>query len=406
MRPMPELEVREMAVADLVPYANNAKKHPKEQIDQIAESISEFGNCDPIAVWHNEDGEAEIVEGHGRVMALKQLGIETAPVICLDHLTDEQRRAYTHVHNQTTLSSGFDEQALIEDMDNLDMDWEALGFSEFMPDFEHDDIEDEGMPEEVVCRCKRGDVWMLGAHRVKCGSSTDPDDMADLLRGGVADLIVTDPPYNVALGQHDRPSEAKQLHRRTDGLVIANDSWDNDEDFIEFLRSAFELGMDALKPGGAFYIWHADTQRMNFLKACERAGMTIRECLVWVKNVFTLGRQDYQWRHEPCLYGWKDGASHQWYSDRKQSTVLEFDKPSSNSEHPTMKPIPLIAYQIENSSKKGDLVLDMFGGSGSTLIACEKLGRKCVTMELDPHYCDVIISRWEEMTGQRATLEE
>lgn len=366
MRPMPELEVREMAVADLVPYANNAKKHPKEQIDQIAESISEFGNCDPIAVWHNEDGEAEIVEGHGRVMALKQLGIETAPVICL----------------------------------------EALGFSEFMPDFEHDDIEDEGMPEEVVCRCKRGDVWMLGAHRVKCGSSTDPDDMADLLRGGVADLIVTDPPYNVALGQHDRPSEAKQLHRRTDGLVIANDSWDNDEDFIEFLRSAFELGMDALKPGGAFYIWHADTQRMNFLKACERAGMTIRECLVWVKNVFTLGRQDYQWRHEPCLYGWKDGASHQWYSDRKQSTVLEFDKPSSNSEHPTMKPIPLIAYQIENSSKKGDLVLDMFGGSGSTLIACEKLGRKCVTMELDPHYCDVIISRWEEMTGQRATLEE
>lgn len=406
MRPMPELEVREMAVADLVPYANNAKKHPKEQIDQIAESISEFGNCDPIAVWHNEDGEAEIVEGHGRVMALKQLGIETAPVICLDHLTDEQRRAYTHVHNQTTLSSGFDEQALIEDMDNLDMDWEALGFSEFMPDFEHDDIEDEGMPEEVVCRCKRGDVWMLGAHRVKCGSSTDPDDMADLLRGGVADLIVTDPPYNVVLGQHDRPSEAKQLHRRTDGLVIANDSWDNDEDFIEFLRSAFELGMDALKPGGAFYIWHADTQRMNFLKACERAGMTIRECLVWVKNVFTLGRQDYQWRHEPCLYGWKDGASHQWYSDRKQSTVLEFDKPSSNSEHPTMKPIPLIAYQIENSSKKGDLVLDMFGGSGSTLIACEKLGRKCVTMELDPHYCDVIISRWEEMTGQRATLEE
>lgn len=406
MRPMPELEVREMAVADLVPYANNAKKHPKEQIDQIAESISEFGNCDPIAVWHNEDGEAEIVEGHGRVMALKQLGIDTAPVICLDHLTDEQRRAYTHVHNQTTLSSGFDEQALIEDMDNLDMDWEALGFSEFMPDFEHDDIEDEGMPEEVVCRCKRGDVWMLGAHRVKCGSSTDPDDMADLLRGGVADLIVTDPPYNVALGQHDRPSEAKQLHRRTDGLVIANDSWDNDEDFIEFLRSAFELGMDVLKPGGAFYIWHADTQRMNFLKACERAGMTIRECLVWVKNVFTLGRQDYQWRHEPCLYGWKDGASHQWYSDRKQSTVLEFDKPSSNSEHPTMKPIPLIAYQIENSSKKGDLVLDMFGGSGSTLIACEKLGRKCVTMELDPHYCDVIISRWEEMTGQRATLDE
>ena len=406
MRPMPELEVHEMAVADLVPYANNAKKHPREQIDQIAESITEFGNCDPIAVWHNEAGEAEIVEGHGRVMALKKLGIETAPVIYLDHLTDEQRRVYTHVHNQTTLSSGFDEQALIEDMDNLNADWEALGFGEFLPDLEEEQAEDADMPEEIECRCHRGDVWVLGAHRVKCGSSTDPEDMADLLQGGVADLIVTDPPYNVALGQHNRPSEAKQLHRRTDGLVIANDSWDSDEGFIEFLHSAFQLGMDALKPGGVFYIWYASTQSANFLEACKRTGMRVRELLVWVKNVFTLGRQDYQWRHEPCLYGWKDGASHHWYSDRKQSTVLEFDKPSANAEHPTMKPIPLIAYQIQNSSAEGDLVLDMFGGSGTTLMACEQLGRRCMTMELDPHYCDVIIARWEELTGKKAVLAE
>lgn len=213
--------------------------------------------------------------------------------------------------------------------------------------------------------------------------------------GGVVDLIVTDPPYNIAY-------EGKTK----DALTIDNDSWDDDSGFIAFLKDAFTLAMASLKPGGAFYIWHADTQRMNFLEACEQSGMTVRECLVWVKNVFTLGRQDYQWRHEPCLYGWKDGASHHWYSDRKQSTVLEFDKPTANSEHPTMKPIPLIAYQIENSSKKGDLVLDMFGGSGSTLIACEKLGRRCVTMELDPHYCDVIITRWEEMTGQRAVLAE
>lgn len=211
--------------------------------------------------------------------------------------------------------------------------------------------------------------------------------------GGVVDLIVTDPPYNIAY-----------KGKTKDALTIENDSWGDDDSFVAFLADAFSLAMDSLRPGGAFYIWHADTQRGNFLKACEKAGMTIRECLVWVKNKFTFGRQDYQWRHETCLYGWKDGASHRWYSDRKQSTVLEFDKPLANSEHPTMKPVPLIAYQIENSSKKGDAVLDMFGGSGSTLIACEKLGRKCYMMELDPHYCDVIISRWEQMTGERAVL--
>lgn len=213
--------------------------------------------------------------------------------------------------------------------------------------------------------------------------------------GGIVDLIVTDPPYNIAYEGGTK-----------DALTILNDSWESDSGFVAFLMDAFSLAMAALKPGGAFYIWHADTQRMNFLKACEQAGMTIRECLVWVKNNFTLGRQDYQWRHEPCLYGWKDGASHSWYSDRKQSTVLEFDKPTANAVHPTMKPVPLIAYQIENSSKKGDLVLDMFGGSGSTLIACEKLGRRCLTMELDPRYCDAIIARWEDLTGETAVPAE
>lgn len=220
----------------------------------------------------------------------------------------------------------------------------------------------------------------------------------------LCDLLLTDPPYNVSLGQHMRPSEARQLHRRTDGLVIDNDSWDSDEGFIAFLRAAFDNAMSLLAPGAAFYIWHADTQRGNFLEACRHSGMTVRECLVWAKNTFTLGRQDYQWRHEPCLYGWKDGASHSWYSDRKQSTVLEFDKPSANEEHPTMKPVGLMAYLIQNSTKRGDTVLDVFGGSGSTLIACEETGRHCLTMELDPHYCDVIIARWEEKTGEKAVL--
>ena len=220
----------------------------------------------------------------------------------------------------------------------------------------------------------------------------------------LCDLLLTDPPYNVALGQHMRPSEARQLHRRTDGLVIDNDSWESDEGFVGFLRSAFDNAMDLLSPGAAFYIWHADTQRGNFLEACRLSGMTVRECLVWAKNTFTLGRQDYQWRHEPCLYGWKDGASHSWYSDRSQSTVLEFDKPAANEDHPTMKPVGLMAYLIQNSTKRGDTVLDVFGGSGSTLIACEETGRRCLTMELDPHYCDVIIARWEEMTGEEAVL--
>lgn len=219
-----------------------------------------------------------------------------------------------------------------------------------------------------------------------------------------ADLLLTDPPYNVALGQHDRPSENRQLHRRTDGLVIENDAWDDDEAFVGFLESAFRAGMAAMKPGAAFYVWHADSQRGNFLEACRRADMGVRECLVWAKNTFTLGRQDYQWRHEPCLYGWKAGAAHRWYSDRSQTTVLEFDKPARSAEHPTMKPVALFEYQMGNSTKKGDAVLDLFGGSGTTLIAAEERGRRAFLMELDPHYCDVIIHRWEELTGKKAEL--
>lgn len=211
--------------------------------------------------------------------------------------------------------------------------------------------------------------------------------------GGFCDLLLTDPPYNIAY-------EGKTA----DALTIDNDAWDSDESFVAFLKDAFNNAMSAMSPGSAFYIWHADTQRGNFLKACSEAGMQVRECLVWAKNTFTLGRQDYQWKHEPCLYGWKDGASHNWYSDRKQSTVLEFDKPTANEDHPTMKPVGLMAYLIQNSTKRGDTVLDVFGGSGSTLIACEETGRRCLTMELDPHYCDVIIARWEEMTGEKAVL--
>ena len=216
--------------------------------------------------------------------------------------------------------------------------------------------------------------------------------------------MLTDPPYNVALGHHMRLSEAKQLNRRTDGLVIENDAFDNEEDFLHFLESAFTCADNALKPGGVFYIWHAHNWSKPFFTAVETVGWQIRECLVWNKSTFAMGRQDYQWKHEPCLYGWKDGAAHSWYSDRKQSTVLEFSKPSRSEMHPTMKPLELVGYQIKNSSKESDSVLDIFGGSGSTLIACEQLNRKCYMCELDEHYCDVIIQRWENLTGKKAEL--
>lgn len=247
-----------------------------------------------------------------------------------------------------------------------------------------------------------------GGHRLICGDATNADVVANLMQGDLADLLITDPPYNVALGMNGshplRPSEAKQLHRRTDGKIIQNDSWDNDEDFIEFLVSAYQSALNVMREGAAFYIWYASTQAHNFLTACKEANMQVRETLIWNKNVFTFGRQDYQWKHEPCLYGWKDGAGHNWYSDRKQTTVLDYDRPTKSELHPTMKPIELFAYQIQNSTKQNDKVLDIFGGSGTTLMACEQLDRKCYTVELDPHYCDVIIDRWEKFTGKTAKI--
>lgn len=224
-----------------------------------------------------------------------------------------------------------------------------------------------------------------------------------MLDGQKADLLITDPPYNVALGMSGshplRPSEAKQLHRRTDGKIIQNDSWDSDEDFIEFLVKAYKSGLNVLKEGAVWYIWYADTQALNFRMACKEANMQVRQNLIWNKSVFAFGRQDYQWKHEPCLYGWKDGAGHNWYSDRKQTTVLDFAKPSKSDIHPTMKPVGLFAYQIGNSTKKGDIVLDLFGGSGTTMMACEQLGRESRLCELDPRYVDAIVKRYINFKG-------
>lgn len=673
------LSIYDESVDALIPYANNAKVHTESQIKQIANSILEFGFNDPIAVWGNEDGGLEIIEGHGRLLAAKRIGMTEVPVIRLDHLTDEQRREYTHIHNQLTMNTDFDFDVLEGEIEAFpDFDWESFGFdmeSMFGMEPEHD-IEEDEVPEDAESVVRNGDIWILGDHRLMCGDSTCLDDVAALSGGVLADLFLTDPPYNVAYegGTADK-------------LTIQNDDME-DEEFRQFLRDAYSAADAFMKPGAAFYIWHADSERYNFQGAALDIGWAVRECLIWAKNSMVLGRQDYQWRHEPCqpagtmvrtpngevpieklkdgdrvvsfdtysgslkglrdgleiktasrhynglmysvsvggkttrvtdnhefsvrmnanakdkycvylmrrgnwwrigtartytsrgfgirerfrqenadeqwilttcetaseaelneqyiavtygipytcwdaesrrantdynvrskeqieefysrldlekldmnanlllaaygrnrkyplisknkfsrmsrratakinacnlipglmqvpvqfagyqvdetfewediteikfepfdgtvyslavdkfkhyiadgivthncLYGWKGGAAHNWYGDRKQTTVLEFDRPTANREHPTMKPVALFAYLIKNSSKRGDTVLDLFGGSGTTIIACEQLERKAIVMELDERYCDRIIKRWENLTGKKAVME-
>ena len=385
-----------LPIEELNPYENNAKLHPKEQIDQIVRSMEEFGNNDPIAIDENN----VIIEGHGRLLALKQMGEKEVPVIRLKHLTDEQKRAYILAHNQLTLNTGFDEEILAAelesivgiDMTDFGFDLDVVDVVEELTDVEEDSDFDVTPPKEP--KSKPGDLYQLGNHRLLCGDSTSLDDVAKLMGGEQADMLLTDPPYNVA---YEGATEDK--------LTIQNDDME-DEDFRQFLRDVYASADSAMKPGASFYIWHADSEGYNFRGAAHDVGWTIRQCLIWNKNTLVLGRQDYHWKHEPCLYGWKDGASHNWYGNRKQTTVMDFDKPSRNGEHPTMKPVPLFAYQMEMSSKKGDSVLDLFGGSGTTMIAAEQLGRNAYLMELDPRYVDVIVNRWEELTGQKARLIE
>lgn len=386
------MKVESIDISHITPYKKNAKLHPREQIEQIKKSIQMYGNNDPIAVWGEDN---VIVEGHGRYTALCELGYKTADIIRLDHLTDEQRREYMLVHNQTTMNSGWDLEKLAEELDDLDFDGFDFGFDLDLENVEeepevYDDDYDPEPPEEP--KSKRGDIYKLGRHRLMCGDSTSVTDVEALCGGRKMDLLITDPPYNV-----DYTGKTK------DALKIENDSME-DETFRQFLRDAFLTADTVMKPGATFYIWHADSEGYNFRGACHDIGWKVRQCLIWVKNVMVMGRQDYQWKHEPCLYGWKEGAGHNWYSDRKQTTLLEFDRPIRSELHPTMKPVPLFDYQIKNSSKKGDAVLDLFGGSGTTIVACEQNGRTAYLMELDPRYVDVIIDRYEKLTGDKAVL--
>lgn len=381
-----KLQVEYVDINSISPYERNARAHGKDDVKAIKKSIEEFGFNDPIGVWNNQ-----IVEGHGRLLAAKELGMEQVPIIRLDELTDEQRKAYALAHNKTAELSDWDFDMLAAELQDLnDIDMSAFGFDidKFVEE-QSEIIEDEAPEPPKEPKSKVGEVWALGAHRVMCGDATKPENIEKLLGGVQADLYLTDPPYNV-----DYTGKTK------DALKIENDKKSND-DFRQFLQDSFLAAKQNMKAGAAFYIWHADSEGYNFRGACFDIGWKVRECLVWVKNTLVLGRQDYQWQHEPCLYGWNEG-SHSWYSDRKQTTVLKFDKPARNGEHPTMKPVALFDYLIKNSSKAGDIVLDSFGGSGTTIMACEQNGRRGYCMELDPRYVDVIINRWEQFTGQKA----
>ena len=392
----------------LIPYARNSRTHSDAQVAQVAGSIREFGFTNPVLI----DSQDGIIAGHGRVLAALKLKMDSVPCIRLSHLTETQRKAYIIADNKLALNSGWDTEMLLlefSDLEAAEFDMELLGFSDeeldaMKPEQIQEGLTDEDFVPEVQPDpiSKLGDVWLLGKHRVMCGDSTSIDSVEALMAGGVADQLITDPPYNVALGMNETPAEAKKRNRRTDGLTVMNDEM-SDDDFRQFLRDAFVAADAVMKEGAVFYIWHADSEGYNFRGACKDIGWKVRQCLIWKKSSLVMGRQDYHWKHEPCLYGWKEGSGHLWAADRKQTTILEFDKPSRNGVHPTMKPVDLIEYQVLNNTKGSDVVLDLFGGGGSTLIACEKTGRHARLMELDPKYVDVIVRRWQEFTGKQAT---
>ena len=378
----------------VIPYARNARTHSKEQIAQIAASIKEFGFLSPIVV----SDDNTILCGHGRYYAAQQLGLKKVPCVKEKWLTEAQKRAYILADNQLALNAGWDEDMLSVELSDLqadDFDLSLLGFDDkdlekLMADPDDTDAEDDDFDLSAALEkasfVEEGDLWTVGKHRLLCGDATSAKDVDTLMAGKTANMVLTDPPYGVSF-------------KASDGLTIENDSLKGDE-FYRFLLSAFKNMADHLEKGGAAYCFHADTEGLTFRKAFVDAGFHLAVVCIWVKNSLVLGRSDYQWQHEPILYGFLQNGKHPWYSDRKQTTIWNFDKPKRNKDHPTSKPLDLLSYPIRNSSQENAIVLDLFGGSGSTMMACEQMNRVCYMAELDPKYASVILRRYVEDTNR------
>ena len=375
----------------LVPYVNNARTHSPEQINKLRASLREFGFINPVII----DKDYGIIAGHGRVIAAREEGIEKIPCVFADHLTEAQKKAYILADNRMALDAGWDEELLRVEIEAL----QAEAFDVSLTGFDEKEITDlfKDTQEEVkdddydltaalekAAFVKKGDLWVVGRHRLLCGDATNAEDVDKLCESKRVNLILTDPPYGVSF-------------KSASGLTIRNDSMKNEE-FYSFLLAAFKNMVSHLEPGGSAYVFHADTEGLNFRRAFIDAGLHLAGCCIWVKNSLVLGRSDYQWQHEPVLYGFLKNGKHQWYSDRKQTTIWNFDKPKRNENHPTSKPLDLLGYPLKNSTQENAIVLDTFGGSGSTLMACELTNRICYTMELDEKYASVILRRYVEDT--------
>ena len=380
-------EMKLVPIAKLVPYVNNARTHSPEQILKLRSSLREFGFINPVII----DRDYGVIAGHGRILAAKEEGITEVPCVFADHLTEAQKKAYIIADNRMAMDAGWDEELLrveIEALQAADFDPLLTGFDEaeladLFSDGSDKDVKDDGFDLtaalEKASFVERGDVWTVGKHRLVCGDATNAEDVALLMNGKRANLLLTDPPYGVSF-------------KSSDGLTIQNDSLKNEE-FYSFLLSAFKAAAEHMEKGGSAYVFHADTEGLNFRRAFTDAGFHLAGCCIWVKDSLVLGRSDYQWQHEPVLYGFLQNGKHAWYSDRKQTTVWQFAKPKRNENHPTSKPLDLLGYPIGNSTQENAVVLDTFGGSGSTMMACEQMNRVCHMMELDEKYASVILRR-------------
>ena len=395
--PMSSQKIVIKKIDELIAYDNNPRFND-EAVDAVANSIKAFGFRNPILI----DSHNVIIAGHTRLLASIKIGLKEVPCIVVDDLSEDEVKALRLADNKTAEIAKWDMGKLAVEIKNIDMDLLQFGFEDLMDklqDKPKDDNfdEDEALPENPYSL--KGDVYVLGKHRVMCGDSTVKEDVDVLMDGKLADLIETDPPYNVAIGKKGQQYKERGGYDcgMTDRTIL-NDDMD-DSSFREFLDKVMVNFYNNVKPGGSIYVFHADTEGYNFRGAFKEAGFKLSECLIWKKNNFVLGRCPYHYMHEPILFGWKEGAAHYFVEDRTQTTILEYDRPQSSELHPTMKPIPLVTKLIENSSRRGELVLDLFGGSGTTLIACEQIGRTAYLMELDTKYVDVIVKRYLRNTG-------